>query len=131
MTCVVTRNVAERFRGLLASSMLEIAPGIYVSPRMSVRVREQLWQILGDWSELLASDSGLLMIWPEREHASGLGMKILGWPKAEVMDYEGVFLVRREPTKEQERALELLEAGPEEAIQLTLFGPDESNWPSG
>ena len=32
MTVVVTRDVEARYRGFLASAMLEIAPGVYVSP---------------------------------------------------------------------------------------------------
>ena len=32
MTVVVTVNVEGRYRGFLASVMLEIAPGVYTSP---------------------------------------------------------------------------------------------------
>ncbi|MEO0813153.1 MAG: type I-E CRISPR-associated endoribonuclease Cas2e, partial [Myxococcota bacterium] len=35
MTVIVTRNVPMRFRGFLASCMLEIAPGVYTSPGMN------------------------------------------------------------------------------------------------
>ena len=42
MTVVVTRNVAPRFRGFLASVMLEIAPGVYTAPEMSKGVRERV-----------------------------------------------------------------------------------------
>ena len=35
MVVIVTRDVADRFRGFLASCMLEIAPGVYTAPRMS------------------------------------------------------------------------------------------------
>ena len=35
MTVVVTRDVADRYRGFLASAMLEIGLGIFVSPELS------------------------------------------------------------------------------------------------
>lgn len=35
MTVIVTRDVAQRFRGFLSSVMLEIAPGVYTSPTMT------------------------------------------------------------------------------------------------
>ena len=47
-TLVVTRDVEERHRGFLISVMLEIAPGVYVSPRMSQGVRERVWSVLTD-----------------------------------------------------------------------------------
>lgn len=40
MTVVVTVNVESRYRGFLASTMLEIAPGVYTSPQMT-REREE------------------------------------------------------------------------------------------
>lgn len=42
MVVIVTRDVADRFRGFLASAMLKIAPGVYTAPRMNAGVREQL-----------------------------------------------------------------------------------------
>lgn len=38
LVTIVTRDVAERFRGFLASVMLEVAPCTYVSPRMSKEI---------------------------------------------------------------------------------------------
>jgi CRISPR-associated protein Cas2 len=35
LTVVITRDVEMRYRGFLGSTMLEIAPGVYISPRMS------------------------------------------------------------------------------------------------
>jgi len=46
MTVVVTRDVESRYRGFLASVMLEIAPGVYVSPNLSAGVRERIWSVL-------------------------------------------------------------------------------------
>ena len=44
MTVIVTRNVEDRYRGFLASCMLEIAPGVYTGPRMTPGVRDRVWQ---------------------------------------------------------------------------------------
>ena len=49
MCVIVTRDVPARFRGFLASCMLEIAPGVYTQPDMSVSVRERVWTVLSDW----------------------------------------------------------------------------------
>src|SRR5271166_2557028 len=60
MTVVVTRNVAPRFRGFLASVMLEIAPGVYTAPRMTKAVRERVWAALGEWFDAGATVGGAL-----------------------------------------------------------------------
>ena len=49
MTVVVTVNVAARYRGFLASAMLEIAPGVYTAPRMTSGIRERVWAVLATW----------------------------------------------------------------------------------
>ena len=46
MCVIVTRDVPARFRGFLASCMLEIAPGVYTQPDMSASVRERVWAVL-------------------------------------------------------------------------------------
>jgi CRISPR-associated protein Cas2 len=49
LVTIVTRDVADRFRGFLASVMLEVAPCTYVSPRMSKGVRERVWRVMTEW----------------------------------------------------------------------------------
>ena len=49
MTVIVTVNVDARYRGFLASAMLEIAPGVYTAPRMTSGIRERVWDVLADW----------------------------------------------------------------------------------
>ena len=39
MAMIVTRNVEARYRGFLASVMLEVAPGVYIAPDLSAAVR--------------------------------------------------------------------------------------------
>ena len=95
MSVVLTRNMPGRFRGFLASCMLEVAPGVYVSPDMSVAVRNRLWQVMVDWIELIPTDGGILIIWTEAGSPSGLAMNSLGWPKTELVDHEGIWLALR------------------------------------
>ena len=49
MTVVVAVNVEARYRGFLASVMLEIAPGVYTSPNMTTGIRERIWNVLAEW----------------------------------------------------------------------------------
>lgn len=95
MTIAVTRNTPGRFRGFLASCMLEIAPGVYVAPRMSRDVRERIWHILLRWAALIPEDGGIVLLWRDRKASSGLGLRMLGWPKKELVAYEGVWLAWR------------------------------------
>ena len=39
LTVVITRDVEDRYRGFLASAMLEVAPGVYASPTLSAGAR--------------------------------------------------------------------------------------------
>ncbi len=49
LVMIVTRDVVDRFHGFLASVMLEIAPNVFVAPRMNKGVRERTWDVVSDW----------------------------------------------------------------------------------
>lgn len=95
MTVVITRNVPNRFNGFIKSCMHEIAPGVFVVPRMKKSVRERLWRVLLDWSELIPEDGGIVLFWRSPKAPSGLGVRVLGWPKKELTEYEGIWLTYR------------------------------------
>ncbi|MFW6053283.1 MAG: type I-E CRISPR-associated endoribonuclease Cas2e [Persicimonas sp.] len=95
MTIAITRNAPGRFRGFFASCMLEVAPAIYVAPRMKKPVRERVWQTVLDWSEFLPADGGIILLWKSRQATSGLGMRLVGWPQKELIDHEGIWLATR------------------------------------
>lgn len=103
MTIAVTRNAPNRFRGFFASCMLEVAPGVYVAPRMKKAVRQRVWNTVLEWSEFLPADGGIVLFWKSRQAASGLGMKLVGWPKKELVDHEGLWLAARELTAAHDR----------------------------
>ena len=93
MTVVVTRDVESRYRGFLASTMLEVAPGVYVSPDLSTGVRERIWTVLQDWFRSLGNGA-IAMIWRDSTLAGGLALRNLGDPPKEIRDADGVLLVK-------------------------------------
>ncbi len=96
MTIVVTRNVAPRFRGFLASCMLEIAPGVYTSPSMTRAVRDRVWTILNDWFDLFNdADASIVMTWPDKTKPGRQDFDFLGVPPKQLADLDGVLVVHR------------------------------------
>ena len=98
MTAVVTRNAPPRFRGFLASCMLEVAPGVYTCPEMSRAVRDRVWNVCCEWAGGLPDDGGVLMTWADPQMAGGQGLLSLGWPKKEFVEVDGLWLDRSSST---------------------------------
>ncbi len=95
MTIVATRDVPDRFRGFLASCMLEIAPGVYTAPQMTAGVRERVWGVLSDWFGALGQGS-IVMTWPASGFPGGQAVVSLGDPPKDLYELEGFVLTRRE-----------------------------------
>ena len=95
MTIAVTRNTPGRFDGFLASCMQEIAPGVYVAPTMKKSVRERVWRVM----ELLPDDAGVVLFWRNPDAPSKLSIRLLGWPKKEFVEHEGLWLTHRDLTE--------------------------------
>ena len=94
MTVVVTRDVELRYRGFLASAMLEVAPGVYVSPDLSHGVRERIWTVISTWYDVL-NRGAIVMMWRDSTASGGLALRHLGDPPKEIRDADGVLLVKR------------------------------------
>ena len=94
MTMVVTRDVKQRFRGFLTSIMLEVAPGVYVSPDLSRAVRGRLWDVLRSWWNPVDS-GGIVMIWRDKSASGDLRIETLGEPSKEIVNADGVLLLKR------------------------------------
>ncbi len=94
MTIVITRDVAPRFRGFLASCMLELAPGVYTSPRMTAAVRDRVWTVLSEWYSALGGGA-IVMCWPDRKASSSQQVRLLGTAPVELIDHEGLILAVR------------------------------------
>ena len=93
MTVVVTVNVEGRYRGFLASVMLEIAPGVYTSPRMTSGIRDRIWDVLSRWYY----DSGqgaIVMTWSDRTAVGEQRLRLLGEAPKTIVDADGVYLVK-------------------------------------
>lgn len=96
MTIVVTRNVSDRTRGFLASSMLELSAGVYSGPRLSAAVRQRIWTVLQDWWPY-EKDASVIMIWAEKSVPCGQAVLTLGSTPVELCEVDGVVLARKDP----------------------------------
>lgn len=105
MTIAITREVPERFRGFLASVMLELAPGVYTAPRMTKAVRERVWNVLLSWAGELQTGAWVLLSWPDHTLPGGQAVRTLGTPVRHVYDHEGIFLTCSELTADERRSL--------------------------
>jgi len=101
MTVVVTRNVSDRIRGFLASSMLELAPGVYSAPRQSPAVRQRVWDVLTDWFQL-EQEAAIVMTWQDPTVPAGQAVLTLGLPPIDLVELDGIVLSRRRPQPNQE-----------------------------
>ena len=95
MTVVVTRNVSARVRGFLASSMLELGPGVYSRTRLSASVRERIWGVLEDWFDR-EEDASIVMVWANRQMTGAQSVRVLGLPPVEITSVDGLLVSRRE-----------------------------------
>lgn len=93
LVMVVTRDVAYRFTGFLASVMLEVAPGVFISPRMNTGVRERVWRVVGDWHRQEPRGS-LAMVWRDLDAIGGVGIAHLGTPPRELVEIDGMWITR-------------------------------------
>lgn len=94
MTVVVTRNVESRVRGFLASTMLELAGGVYAASNLTPAVRDRIWAVLEKWQVGTRND-GAVMTWPDARSAGGLVVCTLGEPPLELHETPSVVLTRR------------------------------------
>lgn len=94
MTVAVTRNVSDRIRGFLASTMLELAPGVYSAPRLSIAVRERIWKVLSDWFTV-EQNASIILIWAEPSQPGGQSVRVLGLPPIEFIDLDGLLVTHK------------------------------------
>lgn len=94
LVMIVIRDVPDRFHGFLSSVMLEVAPNVFVSPRMNPGVRERVWRVLADWHRSEPRGS-VVMVWRDINAAGGVGIAHLGEPPRELVEADGMWLVRR------------------------------------
>lgn len=93
MTVVVTVNVQARYRGFLASAMLEIAPGVYTSPQMTSGIRERIWDVLSRWYYELRQGA-IVMTWRDPTAEGEQRIRTLGEAPKDIVEADGVYLVK-------------------------------------
>lgn len=101
LTLLVTRDVAARYRGFLASVMPELAPGVYVAPELSAAVRERIWAVMEEWWEH-APGAAVLMAYPDRGAPGRLAVRTLGTPPVALAEIAGVRVAVRAPLERGE-----------------------------
>ncbi|WP_363320320.1 type I-E CRISPR-associated endoribonuclease Cas2e [Ferrovum sp.] len=94
LVVIVTRDVADRFRGFLASTMLEVAPAVYISPRMNAGARLRIWEVLSDWHGAEPRGS-IVMVWRDMNVTGSVGIENLGSPPRELVEMDGMWLTKR------------------------------------
>ena len=93
MTVVVTVNVESRYRGFLASLMLEIAAGVYTSPRMTAGIRDRIWDVLSRW-HMDSGQGSIVMTWTDSSAVGEQRIRLLGEPPKTIVESDGVYLVK-------------------------------------
>jgi CRISPR-associated protein Cas2 len=93
ISVVITRDVEDRYRGFLASAMLEVAPGVYASPALSMRAREQIWEVVSAWHAQLKRGS-VTLIYADKSADGGMAIRNLGDPPRHAVRLDGVLLTR-------------------------------------
>lgn len=94
MTVVVTRDVPGRFRGFLASCMLEIGQGVYTAPIMNSGVRDRVWRVLTEWFQSASPNASIVMTWVDTNEPDRQGIRTLGIPPKTIVDFEGIHLCK-------------------------------------
>ncbi len=94
MTIMVTRNVSDRIRGFLSSSMLELAPGVYSAPRLSPAVRERIWKILAEWFNY-ETEASAIMVWADPTMPGGQDVRTIGLPPIKLVEIDGLIVSHR------------------------------------
>lgn len=88
MVMVILEKVPKGLRGELTRWMLEPKAGVFVGS-VSGMVRERLWRKLCDESR-----SGSCVMIHSDNTEQGFAIRMKGEPSREVVDFEGLFLVR-------------------------------------
>jgi CRISPR-associated protein Cas2 len=107
MTIVVTRNAEGRVRGFLASTMLEIASGVYTSPNQTPAVRDRVWDVLQKWG-VGTHDDAALMTWPDAHAAGGQVVRTLGEPQMALHETASIVLARRSLSEAEASSLKIM-----------------------
>jgi len=88
MVVIILENVRTGLRGELSRWLFEIKAGVFVG-RVSALVRDELWNLV---AEKLGKGSAVMLFPVNTEQ--GFDARMLGNPSRQLVDIEGVLLVR-------------------------------------
>lgn len=94
LAVIVIRDMPGRFHGFLSSTMLEVAPNVFIAPQMNPGSRERIWKVLCDW-HAHAPQGSAVMVWKDTTATGGVGLAHLGDPPRELVEADGMWIVRR------------------------------------
>ena len=95
MTIAVTRNTPEplqRLFGLVHARDCPRRVCCATHEEIGARARVERDDGVG---RAAAADGGVVLFWKSRTAPSGLGIRLIGWPKKEMVDHEGLWLTVR------------------------------------
>jgi len=72
---------------------------------MTKAVRERIWAVCKSWFNELLEEGSIVMTWRDAKRSGGQGVEILGEPAKEIVDHEGVLLVRKEVLEQDEPSI--------------------------
>lgn len=122
MTVLVMDRVAESVRGELTRWFLELKPGVFVGT-VNARVRDLLWERI--CKEKI--DTGAVLVY-RANNEQGFEMHLSGEPKREVVDLEGIQLIRVKQEETQRKGADPVETEdylPGFHFHLDLLDEDE------
>lgn len=88
MVVIILENVRTGLRGELSQWLFEIKAGVFAG-RVSALVRDELWNLV---AEKLGKGSAVMLFPTNTEQ--GFNARMLGNPSRQLVDIEGVLLVR-------------------------------------
>lgn len=71
-----------------------LPPGVYLAPQLSAAVCERTWAVLSEWHAELRRGA-IVLAWPDPKRPGGMAIETLGDAPKEIVDADGVLLVRR------------------------------------
>lgn len=95
MTVIILETVPLRLRGELTRWLIEPHPGVFVG-HVSAMVRDRLWTKCCQ----AVREGGVLQIWTTNTEQH-LAMRAFGNTRREIVDFDGVQLVRIPPSKDE------------------------------
>jgi CRISPR-associated protein Cas2 len=95
MTVFSTTNVSGRVRGILASVALELAPGVYVAPKLNKRTLTSILDTLRNWFQYESNDASIAVVWRDTSAIGGISHIVFGASPIEICDLDGLLVSHR------------------------------------